>query len=148
MPLYKHRFAGAEHPNHTWCAEFKGWICTDCGERCDPLAISDAHSRYLLCCQIATRTDTVHIEACDPHRQRRTLCQQGSEVLEPAIVAVGTVSHPRGAEQSRFSAGQWTSRTHASHFEAGNSETAGAQSAAAKSEVPQLSTASQRGSSV
>lgn len=62
-PLYEHRFAGAEHPNHTWCADFKGWFRTGDGQRCDPLTISDAHSRYLLCCQIATKTDTAHIEA-------------------------------------------------------------------------------------
>ena len=33
------------------------------GTRCDPLTISDAHSRYLLRCQIVGKTDTVHVEA-------------------------------------------------------------------------------------
>lgn len=38
-------------PNDLWCADFKGWFRTGDGRRCDPLTISDAFSRYLLCCQ-------------------------------------------------------------------------------------------------
>ena len=34
-----------------WCADFKGWFRTTNGRKCTPLTISDAHSRYLLCCQ-------------------------------------------------------------------------------------------------
>lgn len=37
--------------NQVWCADFKGWFRTGDGQRCTPLTISDAHSRYLLCCQ-------------------------------------------------------------------------------------------------
>ena len=37
--------------NQVWCADFKGWFSTGDGRRCDPLTISDAHSRYLLRCQ-------------------------------------------------------------------------------------------------
>ena len=37
--------------NDTWCADFKGWFRTGDGRRCDPLTISDAHSRMLLRCQ-------------------------------------------------------------------------------------------------
>ena len=37
--------------NEVWCADFKGWFSTGDGSRCDPLTISDAHSRYLLRCQ-------------------------------------------------------------------------------------------------
>jgi putative transposase len=43
--------ASAQSPNHLWCADFKGWFRTSDGSRCDPLTISDAHSRYLLRCQ-------------------------------------------------------------------------------------------------
>lgn len=35
-------------PNQTWCVDFKGWWRTRDGERCDPLTITDASSRYLL----------------------------------------------------------------------------------------------------
>ena len=38
-------------PNGLWCVDFKGWFRLGNGQRCDPLTISDAYSRYLLCCQ-------------------------------------------------------------------------------------------------
>lgn len=38
-------------PNDVWCADFKGWFRTGDGERCEPLTITDADSRFLLCCQ-------------------------------------------------------------------------------------------------
>ena len=37
--------------NQVWCTDFKGWFRTGDGSRCDPLTITDAHSRYLLRCQ-------------------------------------------------------------------------------------------------
>ena len=40
--------------NQVWCADFKGWFRTGDGERCDPLTIMDAHSRYLIRCQAMT----------------------------------------------------------------------------------------------
>ena len=40
-----------ERSNQVWCADFKGWFRTGNGQRCEPLTISDAHSRYLLRCQ-------------------------------------------------------------------------------------------------
>ena len=44
-------FAEAAAPNDTWCADFKGWFRTRDGQRCDPLTVADASSRYLLVCQ-------------------------------------------------------------------------------------------------
>jgi putative transposase len=61
-PCYDPNFVAVEQANQTWCADFKGWFLTGDGSRCDPLTITDAHSRYLLCCQIAAKTDTVHVE--------------------------------------------------------------------------------------
>ena len=46
------RFRDAVAPNEVWCIDFKGWFRTGDGERCDPLTITDAHSRYVLACQI------------------------------------------------------------------------------------------------
>ena len=43
-------------PNDVWCADFKGWFRTADGTRCDPLTISDAHSRFLIACQIVAPT--------------------------------------------------------------------------------------------
>ena len=62
-PPYGQPFAGVEAANQTWCADFKGWFRTGDGERCDPLTLTDAHSRYLLRCHITPKTDTVHVEA-------------------------------------------------------------------------------------
>ena len=62
-PPYPQAFASVEQANQTWCADFKGWFRTADGTRCDPLTVTDAHSRYLLCCQIAAKTDTTHVEA-------------------------------------------------------------------------------------
>jgi len=42
----------AEGPNDVWCIDFKGWFRTRDGERCDPLTVTDAYSRYLLACVI------------------------------------------------------------------------------------------------
>jgi len=43
--------ASALRPNDLWCVDFKGWFVLGNGRRCDPLTLSDAYSRYLLCCQ-------------------------------------------------------------------------------------------------
>lgn len=47
-PPWTQPFAACNRPNTVWCADFKGWFRTGDGVRCDPLTISDAHSRYLL----------------------------------------------------------------------------------------------------
>ena len=62
-PPYAHPFAAVEAANQTWCADFKGWFRTGDGTRCDPLTITDAHSRYLLRCQITPQGDTIHVAA-------------------------------------------------------------------------------------
>ena len=40
--------APATAPNEEWAIDFKGWFRTQDGERCDPLTITDAASRYLI----------------------------------------------------------------------------------------------------
>jgi hypothetical protein len=47
--------------NDVWCMDFKGWFLTGDGSHCEPLTLSDAHSRYLLRCQALARTDTEHV---------------------------------------------------------------------------------------
>jgi len=49
-------FRDCDRPNRVWCIDFKGWFRTGDGTRCDPLTITDAHSRYLLRCQALTDT--------------------------------------------------------------------------------------------
>jgi putative transposase len=40
----------ATAPNAVWAMDFKGWFRVGDRRRCDPLTITDAFSRYLLCC--------------------------------------------------------------------------------------------------
>lgn len=54
-------FAHCEAANDVWCIDFKGWFLTGDGKRCEPLTVTDAHSRYLLRCQVLPRTDTEHV---------------------------------------------------------------------------------------
>jgi putative transposase len=54
-------FAPCTAANDTWCIDFKGWFVTGDGHRCEPLTLSDAHSRYLLRCQTLDRGDADHV---------------------------------------------------------------------------------------
>ena len=45
-------FAPVAAPNDLWCIDFKGWFRTRDGQRCDPLTITDAASRFLITCRI------------------------------------------------------------------------------------------------
>jgi putative transposase len=49
-------------PNATWCADFKGWFRTRDGKRCDPLTVSDGHSRFVLSCRIVERPTFEHVQ--------------------------------------------------------------------------------------
>src|SRR6202162_3247724 len=60
-PPYSQPFAAAQGANQIWCADFKGWFQTGDRKRCDPLTITDAHSRYLLRCHIVPKADGVHV---------------------------------------------------------------------------------------
>lgn len=41
----------ATRPNEVWPVDFKGWFRTGDGQRCDPLTVSDLHSRFVLMCE-------------------------------------------------------------------------------------------------
>jgi transposase InsO family protein len=43
--------------------DFKGYFTTGDGKRCDPFTIADAHSRYLIRCQIVSRIDLSQVRA-------------------------------------------------------------------------------------
>lgn len=62
-PPYRQPFASVHAANQTWCADFKGHFHTADGARCDPLTITDAHSRYLLRCHITPKCDGAHVAA-------------------------------------------------------------------------------------
>src|SRR5712691_8853857 len=54
-------FAHCGAANDVWCMDFKGWFLTGDGSHCEPLTLSDGYSRYLLRCQVMSRTDTEHV---------------------------------------------------------------------------------------
>jgi transposase InsO family protein len=62
-PLHSEPLQHAQAPNQVWCADYKGWFCCGDGQRCDPLTISDAFSRYLLRCRAVPKTDGVEAKA-------------------------------------------------------------------------------------
>lgn len=49
-------------PNETWCADFKGWFRVGDGRRCDPLTVTDGHSRFLLCCKAVDKPTYEHVQ--------------------------------------------------------------------------------------
>lgn len=51
-----HELVEASAANQVWAIDFKGWFHTGDGRRCDPLTISDTHTRYLLRCQAVDQT--------------------------------------------------------------------------------------------
>ena len=55
--------AHAAGPNAVWCADFKGWFLAGNGERCEPLTLLDAWSRYLLRCQLLSGTSYGQVKA-------------------------------------------------------------------------------------
>ena len=56
-------FAHCQGANQVWGADFKGWFRTGDGQKCTPLTLSEAHSRYLLCCQgLAEATGFVTVQ--------------------------------------------------------------------------------------
>lgn len=60
-PPFGSPFLAADAPNAVWCTDFKGWFATGDRQRCDPLTISDAMSRYLLRCEAVARPDGAHV---------------------------------------------------------------------------------------
>lgn len=58
-------FSPVTAANDTWCIDFKGWFRTADGERCDPLTVTDAHSRYILGLRIMPERSRPVREAVD-----------------------------------------------------------------------------------
>lgn len=52
MPPREGPLSESRRANDIWCADFKGHFKTQDGQRCDPLTIMDAHSRFLIRCQL------------------------------------------------------------------------------------------------
>lgn len=55
-PPFSQPFSKCEQANAVWCVDFKGHFHTGDGDRCYPLTIMDAHTRFLLRCEVLTST--------------------------------------------------------------------------------------------
>ncbi|MGZ3280995.1 MAG: integrase core domain-containing protein [Caulobacteraceae bacterium] len=49
-------------PNESWSADFKGWFRTGDGVRCEPLTVTDGHSRYILACQAVPKVTAAEVQ--------------------------------------------------------------------------------------
>jgi putative transposase len=58
-------FAAVEAPNDLWCIDFKGRFRTGNGQRCDPLTVTDAESRFLLGCEIIVPNGSEVARVCE-----------------------------------------------------------------------------------
>lgn len=50
FPAKSYPLSHCQQANDVWCIDFKGWHKTKDNIKCDPLTITDAFSRFLLCC--------------------------------------------------------------------------------------------------
>ncbi len=60
-PVKFYPLSHVKEPNDLWCTDFKGHFTVGNGHRCDPLTITDAHSRFLLECRGLKKTDSAHV---------------------------------------------------------------------------------------
>jgi putative transposase len=49
-------------PNDLWSVDFKGWWLTTSRERCEPLTVRDAHSRFILAVDVMVSTEGGSVE--------------------------------------------------------------------------------------
>ena len=56
-PAFAGRLTVAEAPNQVWCGDFKGHFALGDRKRCYPLTVTDDHTRYVLRCHAALRSD-------------------------------------------------------------------------------------------
>jgi putative transposase len=55
--------AVARAPNEVWTVDFKGWWRTADGQRCEPLTVRDAFSRYVLAARTLVQANTAGVRA-------------------------------------------------------------------------------------
>ena len=53
--------AATKTAKEAWCIDFKGWFLTGDDTHVEPLTLSDAYSRYLLCCLSLRRNETEEV---------------------------------------------------------------------------------------
>ena len=100
-------------PNDLWCTDFKGPFHTDDGVRCDPLTLTDAYSRYLLCVKAVAKAgyadcrsepgagvSGIRPAARDSLGQRSAVRFGRSHWTYPAVGVVVKAGHHAGANRA------------------------------------------------
>jgi putative transposase len=76
----------AEAPNDVWTVDFKGWWRTTNGDRCEPLTVRDAASRFVLAIEVGTTTGHYVSQVLEPLFRRYGLpkaiqCDNGAPFI-------------------------------------------------------------------
>lgn len=61
-PPWSQPLAHARQPNDVWAIDFKGGFACQDGSWCEPLTVTDAATRYLLCCRQLPNHETATVE--------------------------------------------------------------------------------------
>lgn len=56
-----HPLGDVNNSNDVWMADFKGWFLTGDGKKCEPLTITDGHTRYLISCTHLPKTSADYV---------------------------------------------------------------------------------------
>ena len=126
-------FLPVHEPNDLWCIDFKGWFRTADGQRCDPLTITDADSRFLIECRIVPET-TEALRPVVEQAFRELGLPRAIRSDDGAPFASGTSPgglsrlsvhwvkprHSFGADRAGRAAAEWPSRAHARHAQGGD----------------------------
>lgn len=69
-------FASVDAPNVTWCADFKGQFRMLDGRVCYPLTIIDAHTRFLVRCEVLLEPNGAEVMRVSIQRFKSTGCRR------------------------------------------------------------------------
>lgn len=58
VAAYDGKLTGASQPNDVWCIDHKGWWLAGDGAKCEPLTVTDEHTRYLIRCVLGAGKGT------------------------------------------------------------------------------------------
>lgn len=61
FPAKTNPLSHAKNPNDVWSIDFKGWFQTKDKVKCDPLTLTDAHSRFILHCSKLSSSNGQHV---------------------------------------------------------------------------------------
>ena len=153
------RLTVAERPNHVLGVDFKGWFLTGDGRRCDPLTVTDLHSRFILKIEGLEEARTSFAKGVPgvvpppglagdhPGGQRGAVRVAGAGGLEQAERLVDRVRHRGPVLAARLPAGQRLPRADAPHDEGGMLPAAERERAGAATAFRPLAQGLQRGAS-